>query len=129
MAVGLERSLELVAAVVAVFKAGSAYLPLDVTYPPERLSYMLSDSGARLLVTTRALRERFAPEEAAAGSVPAVLLVEDEAVRSSVALRPAAPVEDGERRGPLTPDSLAYVFYTSARRDDRKGWAIRSGAC
>ena len=113
VAVGLERSLEMVAAVVAVFKAGSAYLPLDVTYPPERLSYMLSDSGARLLVTTRALRERFAPEEAAAGSGPAVLLVDDEAVRSSVSSRPAAPVEDGERPGPLTPDSLAYVIYTS----------------
>ena len=121
VAVSLERSVEMVAAVVAVLKAGAAYLPLDVTYPPARLSYMLSDSGARLLVTTRALRERFAAEAAAAGSGPAVLLLDDDAVRSSVASRPAGPVEEGERPGPLTPDSLAYVFYTSGSTGRPKG--------
>ena len=121
VAVGLERSLEMVVAVVAVVKAGAAYLPLDVTHPPARLSYMLSDSGARLLVTTKALRERFAPKEAAAGSGPAVLLLDDEALRSSVASRSPAPVEDGERPGPLTLDSLAYVVYTSGSTGRPKG--------
>nr|AEH95300.1 putative non-ribosomal peptide synthetase [Aplysina aerophoba bacterial symbiont clone AANRPS] len=124
VAVGLERSLEMVVAVVAVLKAGAAYLPLDVTHPPARLSYMLSDSGARLLMTTKALRERFAPEEAAvAGSGPALLLLDDEALRSSVASRSPAPMEDGERPGPLTPDSLAYVIYTSGSTGRPKGVA------
>ena len=82
---------------------------------------MLSDSGACLLVTTKALREQFAPEEAAAGSGPAVLLLDDEELRSSIASRSPAPVEDGERRGPLTPDSLAYVIYTSGSTGRPKG--------
>ena len=121
VAVGLGRSLEMVVAVLAVLKSGAAYLPLDVTHPPARLSYMLSDSGARLLVTTKALRERFAPEEAAAGSGPAVLLLDDEVLRSSIASRSPAPVEDGERLGLLTPDSLAYVIYTSGSTGRPKG--------
>jgi len=121
VAVGLERSLEMVAAVVAAIKVGAAYLPLDVTYPPARLSYMLSDSGARLLMTVRALRERFAPEVAGAGSGPAVLLLDEEALCSSVASRSAAPVGDEERPGPLTPDSLAYLIYTSGSTGRPKG--------
>ena len=127
VAVGLERSLETLVALVAVVKAGAAYLPLDVTYPPARLSYMLSDSGARLLVTTKTLRERFVPEEAdAVGSGPAgpaVLLLDDEESRSSVACRSPAPLEDGERPGPLMPDSLAYVIYTSGSTGRPKGAA------
>ena len=125
VAAGLERSLEMVVAVVAVVKAGAAYLPLDVTYPPARLSYMLSDSGAHLLVTTKALRERFVPEEAAGSGPagPAVLLLDDAAVRSSVSSRSPAPVGDAERPGPLTPDSLAYVIYTSGSTGRPKGAA------
>ncbi|PNB48002.1 hypothetical protein C1X64_36260, partial [Pseudomonas sp. GW456-E7] len=46
-----ERSPEMLIAVLAVLKAGGAYLPLDPAYPKERLSYMLKDSGASLLLT------------------------------------------------------------------------------
>ena len=51
----LERSLELVVAILGVLKAGGAYLPLEPSYPAERLRYMLADSGAKLLVTQREL--------------------------------------------------------------------------
>ncbi|HEV2148047.1 MAG TPA: condensation domain-containing protein, partial [Longimicrobiaceae bacterium] len=54
----LERSPESVAAVLAVLKAGAAYVPLDPDYPAERLEHVLRDSGARLLVTTGALAGR-----------------------------------------------------------------------
>ena len=122
VAIGLERSVDMVVAIRAALQSGSAYLPLDVTHPASRLSYMLSDSGAALLVTTRSLQDRFAAADAA-GSGPAVVLLDDETVRTAVASRSAAPVADAERRAPLTPDSLAYVVYTSGSTGRPKGAA------
>ncbi len=64
----LERSLDLVASLLAVWKAGAGYLPLDPAYPPERLAFMTADSGARLVMTTAAIAERsFRGREPAAG--------------------------------------------------------------
>src|SRR5262249_56838817 len=54
----LERSLELVVALIAILKAGGAYLPLDPGYPRERLNFMLADAGAAVLLTPSGLRER-----------------------------------------------------------------------
>ena len=55
VAVCVERSLDLVIALLAILKAGGAYLPLDPEYPPERLAFMLEDSQATVLITTNAL--------------------------------------------------------------------------
>ncbi len=52
----VERSLDMVVALLAVVKAGAAYLPLDPLFPQERLSYMIEDSGASLVVTQESLR-------------------------------------------------------------------------
>jgi amino acid adenylation domain-containing protein len=54
----LDRTTEMVVAVLAVLKAGGAYVPLDPTYPADRLRYMVDDSGLRVLVTEDRLRER-----------------------------------------------------------------------
>lgn len=56
----LERSLELVIALLGVLKAGGAYVPLDPAYPAERLHSMLQDSRAALVLTQEHLRERLA---------------------------------------------------------------------
>ena len=58
----LDRSADLVAAVLAVLQAGGAYLPLDPAYPAERRAFMLADSGARVVVTTPALAESLPPD-------------------------------------------------------------------
>lgn len=58
VAVGVERSLEMVIALLAVLKAGAAYVPIDPDYPQERIQYMLVDSAPRVLLTHSALRDR-----------------------------------------------------------------------
>src|ERR1700687_3408575 len=54
----VERSLEMLIGLIGILKAGGAYLPLDPSYPPERLAFMLSDARAPVLVTQSAQRER-----------------------------------------------------------------------
>lgn len=55
VAIQLERSPDMVVAVLGILAAGGAYLPLDPTYPRERLEYMLADAGARLVLTRRSM--------------------------------------------------------------------------
>jgi non-ribosomal peptide synthetase component F len=60
VALCLERSLEMVVAVLGILKAGGAYVPLDPASPPERLAFMLTDTAARVAVTQRSLPGRLA---------------------------------------------------------------------
>src|SRR4029079_18829860 len=62
VALCLERSVEMVIGLLGILKAGGAYLPLDPHYPAERLSFMLSDAGAAVLVTQSALLDRLPPK-------------------------------------------------------------------
>ena len=111
----LERSPEMVVAVLAVLKAGGAYLPLDPEYPAERLRFMLEDGRPAVLLTQAALRERFS-----AWGVPAVALDADSAAWADLpASNPACPG--------LTPEHLAYVIYTSGSTGRPKGVLVRHG--
>src|SRR5207244_10006023 len=60
----VERSLEMLVGLLGILKAGGAYLPLDPGYPRERLAFMLSDTGAPVLVTQAALRAQLPPCDA-----------------------------------------------------------------
>ncbi|HET9281329.1 MAG TPA: amino acid adenylation domain-containing protein [Candidatus Angelobacter sp.] len=94
----LERSPEAIIAMLAALEAGGAYLPLDPSYPKERLAFMINDAGVRVIITNRRLRERL-PE----GSVE-VLLADD---------LPSAGTSDRLLPDVCDPDRLAYVMYTS----------------
>ncbi|MEA2665586.1 MAG: hypothetical protein QOI11_2530, partial [Candidatus Eremiobacteraeota bacterium] len=111
----MERSAELLVALLGILKTGGAYLPLDPAYPPERLAYMLADADVPVLVTHAALAERFP-----AGGATLVRL---DAEAAAIASRPAPPGASGAR-----PENLAYVIYTSGSTGRPKGVMIPHGA-
>jgi amino acid adenylation domain-containing protein len=104
----LERSLEMVVGLLGVLKAGGTYVPLDPAFPPERLSYMVQDSEAALLLTHAEVEADVPTRE-----VP-VLRVDEE-----------PPDPEGDVQGPAASvDDLAYVIYTSGSTGKPKGVAI-----
>jgi len=107
VAVLAERSAELVTALVGVVKTGAAFLLLDPEYPPERLAYMLADSGVRIVLVQRHIGDLL-PE-----SGPPVLYLDD---------APTWPVgaTDGHRPV-LHVDNAAYLIYTSGSTGRPKG--------
>ncbi|BAJ33294.1 MULTISPECIES: non-ribosomal peptide synthetase [Kitasatospora] len=110
VAVALPRDAGLVVALLAVLKAGAAYLPLDTDYPAARLAYMLADAAPRLLLATPAAR-RALPECA----VP--LLDPEEAAEEAAEDVPAALPD-------VDPAHPAYVIYTSGSTGRPKGVVV-----
>ncbi|MGY3617880.1 amino acid adenylation domain-containing protein [Bradyrhizobium sp. USDA 10063] len=114
----LERGVEMMVALLAVLKAGGAYLPLDPDYPEGRLAHMLRDSGARLVLTQASLQQRFAPVLAETGAEAWLLEgLHDEAGDDGSNLTIA-----------VHPESLAYVIYTSGSTGLPKGVMVRHDA-
>ena len=106
VAVGVERSPELLVGLLGVLKSGAAYLPVDTTLATERLAYMLDDAGVELIVTSRAQRHRFEGRSARLVDVGGL---------ASAGPRP------GGQAGPADPGDLAYVIYTSGSTGRPKG--------
>ncbi|MFL6194099.1 MAG: amino acid adenylation domain-containing protein [Thermoanaerobaculia bacterium] len=109
-----ERSVGMLAGILAVLEAGGAYVPLDPGYPAARLAFMLEDSRAPVLLIEERLRGRV-PEP------PGMVVVPLEA-------------EDGERPAPVPaavevdPENAAYVLYTSGSTGTPKGAVVRHRA-
>src|SRR5262249_9914318 len=95
-------------AVLGVLKAGAAYVPLDPSYPDERLHYMLADAQIELLLTRKGLLTASLPETVQAIDVDSGGQMLDEAD----AANPEVPIENGQ---------LAYVIYTSGSTGRPKG--------
>ncbi len=105
-----ERSLELPVALLAVLKAGGAYLPLDPSYPAERLTDMVRDAGAPVVLVQQGMANRFDPGEARA--VP---------LEEGGGPADGAAAEPPWRPPAVHPDQLAYVIYTSGSTGRPKG--------
>ncbi len=109
----VERTPNMVVAVLAVAKAGGAYLPLDPTYPLERRTFMLTDSRASVLVTDGSGAIDLAQEGLT------VVRLDDPLTTAAVAAQPSC------RPSPLAdPDDLAYVIYTSGSTGLPKGVCV-----
>ncbi|MCP4661235.1 MAG: amino acid adenylation domain-containing protein, partial [bacterium] len=109
--VALERSPEAVAALAGVLKAGGVFVPLDRSYPAERLAFMLADAGAEVLVTRRELVAELPPWE---GRL--VLLDADREAIARASAEPPASAVAGE--------NLSYLIYTSGSTGRPKGVAL-----
>ncbi|MDQ8035568.1 MAG: amino acid adenylation domain-containing protein, partial [Bordetella sp.] len=109
--VALPRSIDLVVSLLAVLKAGAAYVPLDPTYPEDRLRYMAADSGLQVVLSAQARRESLAW---LADALPqaALVCVDEAATAAQPAHKPARDVH---------PDNLAYLIYTSGSTGRPKG--------
>ncbi|WP_157114423.1 non-ribosomal peptide synthetase, partial [Nocardia gamkensis] len=112
VAVAMPRTEELPVALLGVLTAGAAYLPIDTTYPVQRLEFMLEDAAPVCILTTATERESLP-----AGNIP-VLLLEDTTGYDD------ARVRNRERVVPLRPDNLAYVIYTSGSTGVPKGVGV-----
>ncbi|MBV8286313.1 MAG: AMP-binding protein, partial [Hyphomicrobiales bacterium] len=113
----LERSAELVVALLGVLKAGGAYLPLDPDYPPARLAHMLADAAPALVLSAESVRARL-PR-----SLP-ILSLDGPELRAALAQGPDHNPTDPERTGPLLPAHPAYVIYTSGSTGIPKGVVV-----
>jgi amino acid adenylation domain-containing protein len=110
VAVCVERSVELMVALLGVLKAGGAYVPLDSEYPAERLAFMLEDSGARMVVARGAFRQKL-------GEAPGRVWVDVDAVPEAGTL-PVTGVE-------VPAEAAAYVLYTSGSTGRPKGVVVQ----
>src|SRR6185369_693323 len=110
----LERSLEMLVGLIGILKAGGAYLPLDPSYPAERLTFMLEDAGAALVITSAALGDRLGQ--------PGARRLELDTQAAALAEQPtSAPAIT------LAGHNLAYVIYTSGSTGTPKGVAVTHG--
>jgi len=109
----LDRGPELVVAMLGVLKAGGAYLPLDAELPADRLAYMASDAGLRILLTRPELQ----------GRVPAELPILVDFTAGPLAGEPTTPLA-----GAPALQELAYVLYTSGSTGRPKAVHIQHGS-
>ncbi|MCX4967287.1 amino acid adenylation domain-containing protein [Streptomyces sp. NBC_00654] len=117
VALALPRAPDMVVALLAVLKAGAAYVPVDVRYPADRVARMLGDARPLLAVVTGATRGVL-PEGTTA------LVLDDPSVARRVEQQEEADVVDAERPGPLLPRHPAYVIYTSGTTGVPKGVVV-----
>ncbi|MCP4659805.1 MAG: AMP-binding protein, partial [bacterium] len=113
----LERSARTVVGILGILKAGGAYLPLDLSYPMERLSFMLEDAGAPVLITDARL----------AATLPATIA--ERGVKVVCVDRDAPEIARWSDRNPgsvaaVGAETLAYAIYTSGSTGRPKGVAV-----
>ncbi|WP_338499014.1 amino acid adenylation domain-containing protein [Streptomyces sp. SJL17-4] len=112
----LPRGVDVIAAILGVWKAGAGYLPIDPAQPTDRIAYMLRDSRAALALTTEEILD-----ELPAGR-SRLVAIDDTFVEMQLA---AAPTDRPERS--VDSQSLAYVIYTSGSTGRPKGVAVTHG--
>ncbi len=111
----MERSVEMVVAVIGTLKAGAAYVPLDPSQPAQRLAQMVDDAGVAVLFAQEHLLPKLPPSGAR------VICLDPERA-------PTAGSDPANPAGWVSPDDLAYVIYTSGSTGRPKGVMITHGA-
>jgi amino acid adenylation domain-containing protein/non-ribosomal peptide synthase protein (TIGR01720 family) len=112
----VERSLEMIIGILGILKAGGAYVPIDPEYPQERIGYMLEDTGANLVVSSNAGREKLN------GCTAAQVIALDGDWEE------IGKEESSNLQTAVRPEQLAYVIYTSGSTGKPKGVMIEHGS-
>ena len=105
VALFIERSLDMVVAILGILKSGAAYVPIDPAYPQERVSFMLADAGVKLAVSQSGLAPRLAVQPIALDAMD-------------------GPGDEAPLDKAVRPENLAYVIYTSGSTGRPKGVCI-----
>jgi amino acid adenylation domain-containing protein len=129
----VERSPEMLIGMLGVLGAGGAYLPLDPGYPPERLAFMMEDSGLSVVLSQRRLAGRLPSPDSPRGRPVQVVYLDsaDGAPGGSEAKEPAPAVAAApapRAPGPAVPKNPAYVIYTSGSTGRPKGVVVPHAA-
>ncbi|HEX6292107.1 MAG TPA: amino acid adenylation domain-containing protein [Herpetosiphonaceae bacterium] len=119
VAVCLHRSPEAIVSLLAVLKAGGAYIPLDPHAPAERLAFILADAQPRAVITDAAHSERFTSAAVGVSATPAPILIQVDVDSAPIAAEPATNPVAG-----VQPANLAYLIYTSGSAGQPKGVMI-----
>ncbi|WP_298627740.1 non-ribosomal peptide synthetase [uncultured Legionella sp.] len=114
VAVYLERSVDFLVTVLGILKAGGAYIPLDTTYPYERISLILKGSGNPLLITSNAHKKKFTVYKG-----PLLITSNNKDIDNQPTYNPSIAIKA---------EHLAYVIYTSGSTGTPKGVLIEHGA-
>ncbi|PSL42361.1 amino acid adenylation domain-containing protein, partial [Chitinophaga niastensis] len=112
----MERSLEMIISIMGILKAGCAYVPVDPDYPAERIDYILTDTGAGMIISSNYCKPRL---EATGKTID--ILIPDHHFRITGNYSQAA------LKTTVTPAHLAYVIYTSGSTGQPKGVMIEHG--
>ncbi|MBO2453276.1 amino acid adenylation domain-containing protein [Actinomadura barringtoniae] len=118
VALCLPSGVDTITAILAVWKAGGAYLPVDGFQPVQRIAHQFGDSGALLVVTSGVLLD-----DLPAGRLPALEL-DDPLIEAALRRRPTTRLEDARAR----PENAAYVIYTSGSTGRPKGVIVTQSA-
>ncbi|WP_437081354.1 amino acid adenylation domain-containing protein [Streptomyces sp. enrichment culture] len=119
VALALPRTAQTMVALLAVLKAGAAYMPLDPAYPADRIAYLLRDAGPALVLTVEET-ERMFPD----GSPTPRLVLDSPEVVAALERRPGTDPADGDRVSTLRSAHPAYVIYTSGSTGRPKGVVV-----
>ncbi|MDF3308995.1 amino acid adenylation domain-containing protein [Rhodococcus sp. T2V] len=120
VALALDRSAELIISVLAVLKSGAAYLPVDPTYPADRIAHMLAD-GAPVAILTSSVG---VPDRTPLGTAVPVLDLDDPDLQALLDTQPVTAPTDADRTRPLHLDDAAYLIYTSGSTGVPKGVVV-----
>ena len=104
-----ERTVDMVVSVLGILKAGCCYLPLDPSFPDERISYMYEDSGVKILISQSSLKEKFC-------QFPNASTVLTDSDKSKISKYSTEKPELN-----ISSQSLAYIIYTSGSTGKPKG--------
>ncbi|MFD7409657.1 amino acid adenylation domain-containing protein [Streptomyces sp. NPDC059866] len=117
VALALPRSPEMISALLAVLKAGAAYLPIDTEYPVDRIRFMVQDARPTLVLTHTATSGLWTEDTP-------TLCLDDPTLQGESSARDTTDPTDADRRSPLDPAHPAYVIYTSGSTGIPKGVAV-----